>query len=266
MSALRIFLLCLILSLTGAASFAEFIDSKAHDIPLLKTLAPALDKHGIDVRGGALSSDAFSGNRPQLAPLDTLPAGDLAIAAAPNRFGQLFEVGVFTDAYLVATRTRKHRKNVSEIEFRRKWEAANKANRVFISFNGSDLGYAEIVRSALEANGYLAFLYKDSASKYPKTNSVQVGKYFKEAGNYFVVDSSNARISLGVITEALALDAMKRGSHATFPFDPAKKSESDQNDNQDREGKPCCELCTYQGSVLLSCRPLGCGSQCYGAH
>ncbi|MGT2473202.1 hypothetical protein [Paraburkholderia terrae] len=70
-SYIHAFALCLFFAL-AATCFAEFVDNEARAIPLLKALAPALAKFGIDVRGGATSTEQFTGNRPRLAPLDSL--------------------------------------------------------------------------------------------------------------------------------------------------------------------------------------------------
>jgi hypothetical protein len=178
-------------------------DAAAADVPILRDLEPLLDREGIDVRGGGASLTAFTAPRPHLAPLASLPVIDLAIERVPDRFGQLFEAGVFSDAALVATRTRTARPNISETEFRERWASSSQSERVFVSFSGSDVDLAERVRTALEAKGYVAFLYKDNSSKYPKTNSVQVGNYFREAGHHLVVVQQMPEAALGSLRKLL---------------------------------------------------------------
>lgn len=273
----RQLLVSLLLGLLPLIGSTAFVDDSARRNEILRLLQPGLDAQGIDVRGDKVTSAAFGGSRPQLSLLETIPAEPLAVKAAPDRFGQLFEAGAFSDAVLVATRTRENRRvNLSEAEFQQRWNAASASERVFISFSGNDVRYAEVVRAAFEAKGYVTFLYKDSSSKYPKTNSVQVGTYCKEAGHHFIVDTANARASLGVITEALALQAMRRGTRPSFPDAPnsglgpgpgprPEGSRSGSPGLGERGGEPCCRLCRYRNGVRIGCGPVQCGTQCYGA-
>lgn len=255
------FLIVLACFLSGVSTsvFADFIDQSAQYSTLLAELEPELRAGGIDVRGSALPEGTSVGFRPQLSYLETLPAKSLAGSVVPNTFSRLFEAGAFTESYLVAVRTRaKKHPNLSETRFREMWDAAKQSDRIFLSFSGNDLAHAEKVRDALKSKGFEVFLYKDSSTVYPRTNSVDVGRYFREAGTHLVVDTYNARSSVGVISEAIALEALRAGVKPTFPGEtPA--------DARKAMGDPCCRVCTYKNGMNLGCGPVQCGPQCFGA-
>jgi hypothetical protein len=251
-------------------SFARIVDP--HEVPnaILDSLAEELDKFAIDVRRGSPLTVSFDAVRPQLAQLSSFPIPDRFHYQALSGFRRLFEAGVYTEAYLVAVDTGQPREAETASEFRATWEATPEEKRVFVSFSGKDIQYAEQVRLALQTKGYTTFIFKSGLSLYPETNVVEVGRYFREAGHHLVIDTEAARSSFGVITEALTLRAMTRGdtyippitrifppySHSDDAPPPQKEPPTSSNVT------PCCHRCTYIDGVLVGCEPPECGPQC----
>lgn len=144
-------------------------------------------------------------------------------------------------------------------EFPRLWRRAPPANRVFIAFSRRDAAAASAVRRALEKQGYVCFTYIHGQSREPWANAVEVGRYFREAGNHLVIDSRAARASKGVRLEAHALakpEAVKAAKAAQAKPPPGK---------QGRAGDPCCKVCYYLNGRLVGCGPVTCGPQCANA-
>ncbi|HEX7185054.1 MAG TPA: hypothetical protein VF756_24715 [Thermoanaerobaculia bacterium] len=258
----------LLVSLMVQGAVAKTVDPAAAPDQLLDSLTQGLDSRGIDVRRGEAQSKSYRAERPQLTKLANFP--QLAVPPEAGRFPSHFEAGAFTEAYLVAVDAgtpRSPRRISSEESFRKIWNSAPKEKRVFLSFARADLSHAESVRSALEARGYVTFLYIDGSTQYPKTNSVQAGTYFKQAGHHLVIDSGNARRSAGVITEAKVYRGLARGggrkqpavvtSTTIKPPPPPPRPEP---------SAPCCKLCRYVNGVLVGCGPVECGPQCHAAH
>lgn len=245
----------------ASISFAEIVNPLSAPDTLLDRLAQELDSKGIDVRRGNSTSSSFSSSRPQLSNLKTLPSSGIPKIESLGRFGAHFEAGVFSDVHLIAVKKNARKSSAHLQSFREEWRSAPKTDRVFVSFSGKDISYAEDLKAALEKQGYRVFLYKTETSKHPITNSVEVGKYFKEAGRHLVIDSKNARSSVAVLMEAKTLRNMHSNRSPLFGI-PGSSSGSSRDPGS---GMPCCKLCTYRNRVLVSCGSVECGPQCLSA-
>jgi hypothetical protein len=253
-------ILSIILVLALSPGTARVIDPGAQTDPLLDALARDLDTRGIDVRRGSTSSAEFLASRPQLTRLNNFPIAEASFGSEGFSFQRFFNAGAFTESTLLAVGQAPPTPPGDNKAFERTWTTAPKEQRVFISFSGRDLSYAQRVAAALEAKGYATFLYRNEAGSL-KYNAVEVGQFFSEAGQHLALDTANARKSAAVKAEALAYLALKRGGVAPLrpivPPSPAGPS------TQSRQ--PCCKLCTYQNGILVGCGPRECGPQCLGA-
>lgn len=232
------------------------VDPQSPRHPVLDRLASALDASKIDVRRRWETGGAATGERPVVAPLDGYPASvrDLGV---PEQFKQGFEAGAYREAVLVAVSGHSGQVDMSSSEFRAAWNSAEASRRVFISFTKADLQSAEAVRTALMKNGYVVFTYVTGAAGYRPAKPVEVGTYFKEAGHHFVIDTSNARKSPGVVLEAITFDRLRRGQQGGGEPIRTVPPETRSGD--------CCKLCYYRGGVLVRCDPPTCGPQCANA-
>lgn len=241
-------------------SVARVVDISSKPDRLLDSLVANLDRGGIDIRRGPGNiRKPFIPLRPQLTRLENFPFTDSSKIRNSGRFTTHFEAGVFTESYLVAVDIGRPYPDISEDEFEKVWGDAPKDKRIFVSFSRKDIEYAERVRAALEAEDYVTFLYLNGSSKYPQTNAVQVGTYFKKAGNHLVIDTQNARSSMGVIAEAQALRAMRSGKRKIFGT-PEKKIDTPPPSGSAKV--PCCKLCWYKNGIRTRCNPVECGPQC----
>ncbi|HET8773247.1 MAG TPA: hypothetical protein VFP80_05630, partial [Thermoanaerobaculia bacterium] len=189
---------------------------------------------------------------PTLAPLRGFPARG-ASGHQWKSFDDFFRAGAFEDAALIAVRGKARPKAKLAQEFPRLWRRAPPANRVFIAFSRRDAAAANAVRRALEGKGYVCFTYIHGQTREPWANAVEVGRYFREAGNHLVIDSRAARASQGVRLEAHALarpEAMKaaKAAKAAKAKPPPAK--------QGRAGDPCCRVCYYLNGRLVGCDPV----------
>jgi hypothetical protein len=274
-SALVITLIVCLLGTATSFSIARLVDPQNHPDSLLDTLVDDLDKNKINVRrGNGIPAGLTPSSRPQLARLGNFPiaAGSPEVS---TYFKKHFEAGVFTDAYLVAVHggAGDNTPLTSETEFKVLWDSAPQDSRIFLSFTGTDIHYAEIVAVTLRAHGYTVFMYMNKSSQYPSVNSVEVGKYFKTAGGYLVLDSANARKSKGVRIEAIAYMTLTgrigrpppASGATTAPRSPPRGPSPLGGATSAIVGFPCCKVCTYRNGILIGCGPRECGPQCKNA-
>jgi len=99
------------------------------------------------------------------------------------------------------------------------WKNIEKEKRIFISFTSADNGVAEQFRAILEKQGYQVFTYKKDG-KISQTYE-EVGRIMSTAGQHFVIDTYNSRISQGVIAEALTHTNYELKYPKVELFDPA---------------------------------------------
>jgi len=216
--------------------------------------------------------------RPQLTRLESFGATSPDAATDADSFQRFFEAGAFTESYLLAVGGGPVQ-NLDAVGFRAAWENAPTESRIFMSFSGADIDYAEAVKQAMEAQGYSVFLYRPSVDQGPLTNSVEVGQYFREAGHHLVIDTPNARQSQAVLVEAAAWRFLFGGGGTPTPTSPppiapappppdpatAAPPVPEGTEPPSEDGEPCCQLCTYRDGVLINCGPTECGPQCAGA-
>ena len=89
-------------------------------------------------------------------------------------------------------------------EFKKQWDTKKNAHeKIFISYTAKDRVHAEAIKQKLEELGYLVFDFMQGVDEnQPVTSAKQVGRFFAEAGYRLVLDSSNARESVGVRFES----------------------------------------------------------------
>jgi hypothetical protein len=228
-----------------------------------------LDAWEIDVRSG--KGPVPPKNRPQLTELKDF-SGDATIAGNGDPFAVGFNAGIGSDrAFLVAVTPFPRRRMNLEVgddrSFKLLWAGVAKEKRIFVSFSGKDLGSAVLVKSVLTVKGYFVFLYKDGMREIPPANAVEVGKYFREAGHHYVIDSENARQSAAVNAEALALSRVLAISDTkTVNTIYALTSERTGRLNSPSTEAPCCQICDYVNGNLGNCREVICDAFfCAGA-
>ncbi|HEX2835634.1 MAG TPA: hypothetical protein VHW00_21655 [Thermoanaerobaculia bacterium] len=138
------------------------------------------------------------------------------------------------DAALIAvTGTRRNNVPVAR-DFPRLWRRAAPSRRIYIAFARRDLAAAQNVERALARRGYHCFIFLASARNNPAwADSVELGRYYREARTRLVLDSRNARAANGVRLELLA---------------------------QGR--KSCCKRCYFMNGMLAGCDAITCGTQC----
>jgi hypothetical protein len=83
---------------------------------------------------------------------------------------------------------------------RKAWAAASPGQRVFLSFTAPDRAAAMEVRKAMEERGYEVFTYLQTSGP-PLFTVEEVGAFFREAGQRYVLDTPKARASTGVWIE-----------------------------------------------------------------
>jgi len=239
---------------SGIAS-SRILDPSESSDELLDGLSDELDKRMIDVKRGSV--DAFSpipsGSRAVILRLEHFtPDPKLARNA---EFTRLFYQGVFQHAFLLAVGPVQTPTD-NEIEiFRKEWSSQEKSKRVFISFSGRDMAFAQSVAKILHDHGFSTFLYKGQVSEEIRFNSADVGNFFDQAGHRLLIDTKNARSSGAIAAEALAArgiapTTVEPDIHNLPPIVNRTTSQ------------PCCKLCTARNGVILSCGPTICGAEC----
>lgn len=119
-----------------------------------------------------------------------------------ERWIERFRSGAFEALVAVAAHGPLAGEPPSEDEFLAAWERATPQQRVFISYARADHSeYALRVQRALTELGYVVYVYRNDSGAIARSARV-VGRVFVEAGQRFVIDSSDARQSLGVRFEA----------------------------------------------------------------
>lgn len=266
-------------SFSNAATIGSSLSDTAESA-VLKAISSALDRMSIDVRLGSVtgSSEAQRHERVQVASLDSLPPPAKELGIDAEGFSQLFTTSAALsasgiDTVLLAVGNAKRTDSRSIEEFDLEWQQAPKEKRVFVSFTRTDREYADKVAASLRQQGYLTFMYIHEGGDRPWTNSVDVGRYFEQSGARLVIDTENARQSLGVHVERAtmlglldgSLKAKLRGGEQTLDLRVA-----------DGAG-PCCQWCRRGGSEqscaeLLgdggggrNCGPVRCGPFCQNA-
>ena len=86
-------------------------------------------------------------------------------------------------------------------------------SRVFISYTRQDAREAEILRQALEQQGYFVFTYLKGGGNEFNVTAREAGEYFAHAGVRLVLDSQNARQSVGVAFEARFDEVISAGQY-----------------------------------------------------
>jgi hypothetical protein len=223
---------------------------------LLESLRPSLGEQGISVHTSWLRPLTSSSTQPVVGPLLDYPFSRID-AASHGAFHEGFIAGASHEAALLAVEGGGSQPSLSLQEFRARWLTANKNSRVFVSFTRQDRAYARIVRSSLEQLGYTVFTYL-GRSETPRHNSVEVGTFFREAGNHLVIDTPAARRSAGVISEALWIQGESRRP-LLVPDWAAPRTPSNASN------AICCERCRVVGGRYVNCVSMGCGPQCAGA-
>lgn len=190
--------------------------------PMLAAWETALDARGIDVVQGAARDLGFrTARRPRLAKLAGFPAptGDHA-RPAPDDWRVPFERGAFD--YLAAFRPAdtaipSGAASPDIDQFLHEWSRASQNGRIFMAYTKDDAAAAKTVADVLRAQGYVVFTYIRGNDAAPWAKPEVVGQLFREAGHHFVIDTPNARKSVGVVFEALALARLKETTKQAAP-------------------------------------------------
>jgi hypothetical protein len=179
---------------------AEILDPEANH-PLLRVIAADLDRSGIDVVQN-WRSDVPAYTRPVVAPLANYQT---SLALREERWVRDFNKGVMGAIAAVKTDA-----NLKRSAFAEKWSSTPKSQRVFISFAREDVAHARTIKAALEAQGYVAFIYINQAGGSPSQPAASVGEYLRTAGTHLVIDTYTARRKPGVLAETLAFARYRR--------------------------------------------------------
>lgn len=181
-----------------------------YPFPDFDRLVTELDKLGMDILIDWFSNDVpHSPERPRLAPLSGFPYYDF-----PNAFDPLSTKGLknwnkeFIDGakgallgFKVLDGFAKPTKGGLS-NFLAEWDKVDDpSKRVFISYTGMDQTFALKLKKMLEHQGYVVFNYLNHENNIHVT-AEQVGKFFIEAENRYVIDTWNSRKSDGVVFEA----------------------------------------------------------------
>lgn len=172
--------------------------------PVLRKWAESLNAEGIDVVAGDTASIPLEG--PRIALLAGMPI----LAANDGReldwmkYFKEGETGVIAALGGTMPDTRQ-RKEISENEFRTKWQQALPGQRVFISFTSENADIAAKVKKALEDQGYMAFIFRNSKTEPLRYDAAEVRTFFDQADHHVVLDTARARESPGVSLEASVL-------------------------------------------------------------
>jgi hypothetical protein len=210
---------------SSAVNFAALYDPSSPAYDILDSAVFELDKEGIDVARNLDSSGArkYRASRPILGPLGTMEL-QKSPSVSEASWAQEFKNGAI--GAIAAIKENVGGSSASVGDFRQKWEKADKTRRIFISFTGADLEYAHKVGATLEKQGYVTFIFLEDVKKGPRVSPQEAGRFFKEAGHHFVIDTPNARKSVGVRFEralygTIAPKAGGEGQFVTGPAGPA---------------------------------------------
>jgi hypothetical protein len=182
---------------SSAVNFAALYDPSSPAYEALDAAVFELDKEGIDVARNLDSPGArkFRASRPILGPLGTMEL-QKSPSISEASWAQEFKSGAI--GAIVAVKENVGGSSASQGDFRQKWEKADKTKRIFISFTGADLEYAHKVSATLEKQGYVTFIFLEDPKQGPRQSPQEAGRFFREAGHHFVIDTPNARKSVGV--------------------------------------------------------------------
>lgn len=207
------FLVLVSLWISAAPCSAAVLDPKVRgpDSSLLLSLAPLLDRNGIDtVLGNALQFGPSA--RPRVAPLKGYHAKDKAWdTILPSAWAQAFQSGMFGVLVAVKPSRLTNKKVDCDItndadadacSFVKNWLSCEPDKRVFVAFTSADVGRAEVVKKALEQKGYVVFTFLKAGSSAPWADAGLVGEVFAQASRRFVIDTKNARGAEGVALES----------------------------------------------------------------
>jgi hypothetical protein len=266
MTALKILLVLSVVVVQRPASSA-IIDPNSRPDALIDSLAKSLDSRGIDVRRSWQSK--ASGPTQERAHLGRLEGYTRVVQTPPIRYPWMTEF-VNSNGALLAVENEKAAGTITARNLRSSWNAAPQEKRVFVSFTREDSEYANRVASVLRSRGYAVFVYINSEGATPSLSAASVRTYFDTAGHRLVIDTPQARSSLGVQLEAHAAEAARKTQSPAVvvaPPRPGRSANSGQSDINDSglQSDPCCKLCTYRNGVLIGCGPVECGRQCYAA-
>jgi hypothetical protein len=184
-----------------------------------------LQRSGIGV---APSASATAPAKPTLVPMSAFPP------QARPRTRAFFRTPVHEDGALIAV-TGTRRRGVSlASDFPRLWRRAAPSQRVFIAFARRDLATVQKIERALQRKGYQCILYLHGRETPRWADAVELGRYYRESRNRFVLDSRAART-------AVRLELLAQGR------------------------KSCCKRCYFVNGILAGCDKLTCGAHCANA-
>ena len=172
----------------------KILDPTANN-PLLKRIAGDLHRKGIDVVQD-WNSEVPVRRRPVVAPL-----ANYQISLVAKEEGWMNE---FNKGLTGAIAAIKSSENIAHDGFAQKWSNTPKRLRVFVSFAREDAAHAQKVKTALEAQGYVAFVYISDQAHSPAQSPAMLGEFLRTAGSHLVIDTDIARRKSGVLAEALA--------------------------------------------------------------
>ena len=193
----------------------KILDPTANN-PLLRRIAGDLHRQGIDVIQD-WNSEVPVRRRPVVAPL-----ANYQISLVSKEEGWMSEFNKGLTGAIAAIKTSE---NIAHDGFAQKWSNTPKRLRVFLSFAREDVAYARNVKTALEAQGYVAFIYISDQAHSPAQSPVMLGEFLRTAGTHLVIDTDTARRKSGVLAEALAYAKYKtRSSNVFGPGIPPTRS------------------------------------------
>ncbi len=194
------------------ASFPKIIgDPKRLDAILLK-LNDRISEKGIDVVAGSTSKWNFTGKNtaPRVALLTGMPvqkgAKEDADWIEDFKSGA---IGFIGGAQPASDAESPKALAANADEFFAQWDITPKEKRIFLSFTRADAEHAHKVAMALKEEGYVTFVFFREGDADPPFDPALVGNKFSEAGNFLVLDSQNARNSIGVGLEAKMAKAIE---------------------------------------------------------
>ena len=184
--------------LITSLSAREILDRRARPDAVLDPIAAELHTRGIDVVRGNTAS-ILLGDRPRITRLVGMPTARPGGTSTNLPWMRDFVAG-HTGA-VAGIAMRGTGAEVPADAFLTVWSASPKEQRVFLSFTRADEQAARRAAEALNAKGYLTFLFLNDANL-PRYDAATVGKLFAQSGHHFVLDTPNARKSVGVWLEA----------------------------------------------------------------
>lgn len=198
--------------------------SNGPDTYILRSIASYLHLHSIDTVLGSAASYRPSA-RPRIAPLGGYHVTNSEWSQVlPEAWARAFANGLFGVIIAVKPDNPQHlQKKQAECEthssddeaacaFVNAWLNSEKDKRVFVAFTKSDLSSAATIKKALEAQGYVVFMFLRPGHSTPWAEPGLVGEVFAQATHRFVVDTVNARGSEGVALESNLCALLLEGS------------------------------------------------------